>query len=109
MGGRYAQHPEDDSLQMLYEAKAAGMTRVDQMVASNATGDRAAGETLFMVQGRLGDPAALRVGVNAAAVTETSVETSLQQLQQQTREHAAQQPAQNPQAPQHDAPAIGGR
>lgn len=109
MGGQYAHRSDDYSLQMLYEAKAAGMTRVDQLVASNAVGGRAAGETLFMLQGRPGDPAALRVGVNAAAVTDTPVETSLQQLQQQSREHPARPPAPVQQAPQPDAPAIGGR
>lgn len=31
------------------------------------------------------------------------------QLQQRRREQMAQQPAQNQQAPQHEAPAIGGR
>lgn len=109
MGGEYAQHADDYSLLMLHEAKAGGITRVDQLVASNATGDRTAGETIFLVQGRPGDPAALRVGVNTAEVRETPVETSMELIQQQTREQAVQTPTQNNPAPQHDAPAIGGR
>ena len=46
------------------------MTRVDRVVASNAVGGRTAGETLFLVQGVLGDPAALRVGVAATEVVD---------------------------------------
>ncbi len=57
LGGRYAEHAEDYSLVMLREAKAAGITRVDQIVASNPSAGRAAGETLFLVQG---SPAILR-------------------------------------------------
>ena len=91
---------------MLREAKAAGITRVDQIVASNPSGGRAAGETLFLVQGSPGDPAAVRAGVNAAEVRETAVETSLRQLQQQAREQGA--PVSAP-AQQHEAPAMGGR
>lgn len=34
---------------------------------------------------------------------------ALLQLQQRRREQMTRQPAQNQQAPQHDAPAIGGR
>ena len=91
---------------MLREAKAAGITRVDQIVASNPSAGRAAGETLFLVQGSPGDPAALRAGVNAAEVRETAVESSLRQLQQQSREQAAPAPAP---AQQQDAPVMGGR
>lgn len=108
MGGHYAEQADQYSLVMLHEAKAAGLTRVDQVVASNATGSRAAGETLFLVQGTPGDPAAIRVGVNAAEVRETSVDTSLQRLQQQSVELAAQSSAQS--APlQTEATAMGGR
>ena len=65
------------------------MTRVDRVVASNAVGGRSAGETLFLVQGVLGDPAALRVGVAATEVVDMPVETSLQLLQQQAVERTA--------------------
>jgi len=106
LGGRYAEHADAYSLVMLREAKAAGITQVDQIVASNPSAGRAAGETLFLVQGSPGDPAALRAGVNAAEVRETSVETSLRQLQQQSRDQSA--PAHVP-AQQPEAPAMGGR
>lgn len=109
MGGRYSEHAEAYSLVMLHEAKAAGLTRVDQVVASNATGVRAAGETLFLVQGSLTDPAAHRVGVNAAEVMETGVEASLRQLQRQSQEQQEQAQSRNAPAQQQDAPAMGGR
>lgn len=88
------------------EARGRGVTRVDQIVASNPSAGRAAGETLFLVQGSPGDPAALRAGVNAAEVRDTAVEFSLRQLQQQSREQAAPVPAP---AQQQEAPAMGGR
>ncbi|WP_349985423.1 XVIPCD domain-containing protein [Stenotrophomonas sp. WHRI 8082] len=87
MGGQYADSADDYSLVLLHEAKSSGITRVDQVISSNPVGDRAAGETIFLVQGVAGDPASLRVGVNAAEVTGTSVETSLRKLELQQQEH----------------------
>ncbi len=86
MGTDYAEHADDYSLQLLLAAKSNGFTGVDQIVPSNAVGTRSAGETLFLVQGALDDPAALRLGVTAAVVTDTPVNISLQQLQQQADE-----------------------
>ncbi len=54
LGGRYAENAEVYSLSLLYEAKAQGITGVDQIVTSNATGSRDEGETIFLVQGRSG-------------------------------------------------------
>ena len=89
LGGRYRERADDYSLPLLHAAREAGMTRVDRVVASNAVGARSAGETLFLVQGVLTDPAALRVGISANEVTDVPVDTSLQLLQQQSREHTA--------------------
>ena len=89
MGGRYGEHADDYSLPLLLAAREAGLSRVDRVVASNAVGARSAGETLFLVQGVLGDPAALRVGVAATEVVDMPVETSLQLLQQQALERTA--------------------
>lgn len=108
MGGQYAERAEDSSLRLLLEAKSAGMTRVDQIVSSNAVGDRSAGETLFLVQGTPADPAALRVGVNAAAVIETPADTSLQLLQQQSEGQAQSLPDVGTALHQHNTPAMGG-
>ena len=44
LGGRYAEQAEAYSLSLLYDAKAKGVARVDQIVTSNATGDRAKGD-----------------------------------------------------------------
>lgn len=109
MGGRYAEQADEYSLVMLHEAKAAGLTRVDQVVASNPVRGSTAGETLFLVQGSLTDPAAHRVGVNAAEVSETGVEASLQRLQRQSQEQQEQTHLQNAPAQQQDAPVMGGR
>lgn len=94
---------------MLDEAKAAGLTRVDQVVASNPVRGATAGETLFLVQGSLTDPAAHRIGVNAAEVSETGVDASLQRLQRQSQEQQEQTHLQNAPAQQQDAPVLGGR
>ncbi|AWH19826.1 XVIPCD domain-containing protein [Stenotrophomonas sp. ZAC14D2_NAIMI4_6] len=106
MGGAYAEHADEYSLVMLLETKAAGLSRVDQVVASNPVQGGAAGETLFLVQGSLTDPAAQRVGVNAAKIAETNAEASLQELQRQSREQTP--PHQTP-AQQQEAPVLGGR
>lgn len=107
LGEPYADKAEAYSLSLLYDAKSAGVTRVDQIVTSNATGTRTQGETLFLVQGTPGDPAALRVPVSAAGAADMSVDTSLRRLQEQS----SQNPAPTTAAPtqQQDAPAIGGR
>lgn len=105
-GGRSSNRGKDPSMTM---RPLLTHTRVDGLVARNATGTRAAGETLFLVQGRPGDPGALRVGVNAAELQQTSVDTSLHLLQQQTRDQAIHAPIQHAPAQQHDAPALDGR
>lgn len=104
LGGQYAQNADAYSLRLLYDAKANRLTSVDDITLSNATGTRAQGENLFMVQGRANDPASTRVTVATAALTQAPVEASLDRLQQQAREQAGQTPA-----PQHEAPSIGGR
>jgi hypothetical protein len=104
MGAAYAEHADDYSLQLLLAAKANGFTAVDQIVASNAVGTRSAGETLFLVQGALDDPAALRLGVTAAIVTDTPVNISLQQLQQQADEGVLRASNQGAPAIHHPAP-----
>lgn len=107
LGGHYAEQADAFSLSLLYDAKAKGVTRVDQIVTSNATGNRVEGETLFLVQGRSGDPAALRVPVSVAAMAEMPINISLQRLQEQ---QAQTTPAVPTVPAQHqDAPAMGGR
>ena len=108
LGGRYAQNADDYSLPLLVAAKASGMTHVDQIAASNAVGTRGAGETLFLVQGALADPAAFRVGVNAAQIMDTPVRASLHDLHQPGLEGTARPSdhAESP-APHHPLPSGG--
>lgn len=105
LGEPYAEHAEQYSLVLLHRAKSANLTDISQITPSHPTDGRAAGETLFLVQGRPGDPAAQREGVTAAEVLQTPPETSLQLLAQQAQ---AAQPA-VPEAPvqQRAAPAMG--
>jgi hypothetical protein len=108
LGGHYAENAEKYSLSLLHDAKQGGITNVSQIVTSNATATRAEGETLFMVQGRNGDPAAQRVAVSTAAMTEMTEDASLQRLQQQAQNQPAPQPP-SPPTQQQDVPAIGAR
>ncbi|KRG42488.1 hypothetical protein ARC78_09030 [Stenotrophomonas pictorum JCM 9942] len=83
LGGLHAERAEAHGLGLLLEAKARGITRVDQIVTSNATASRAAGETMFLIQGRVNDPAAERIPVSAAELVATSIDTGLRRLQEQ--------------------------
>jgi hypothetical protein len=111
LGGRYAENADAYSLSLLHDAKANGVTRVDQIVTSNATGTRAEGETVFLVQGRVGDPAALRVPVSAAELGRTSVDASLERLGQQQQQAAPSRNGVQEQvdAPVQQVPSMGGR
>lgn len=102
LGGAYVEHAEQYSLVMLHRAKQANLSDISQITPSHATDGRAAGETLFLVQGRQGDPAAQRVGITAAEVAQTPPETSLQLLAQQAQAVQADTPT-----PQRSAPAMG--
>ncbi|WP_115004128.1 XVIPCD domain-containing protein [Xanthomonas campestris] len=108
LGGRYAQNADSYSLALLYEAKANGMTRVDNLVPSNATGTQTEGTRIFLVQGQNNDPAALRVVSETATIAATPVETSLQRLHQQ-QQTASEAQGQQQQQQQQQQPAIGGR
>ncbi|WP_305805404.1 XVIPCD domain-containing protein [Stenotrophomonas sp. YIM B06876] len=83
LGGLHTERAEVHGLVLLHEAKARGITRVDQIVVNNATATRAAGETLFLVQGGVTDPAAVRIAISAAELATTSIDISLRQLQEQ--------------------------
>ena len=102
LGGPYAQQAEQYSLVLLHRAKQANLSDISQITPSHATAGRAAGETLFLVQGRQGDPAAQRVGVSAAEVMQTPPQTSLQQLAQQAQVAPVEAPT-----PQRSTPTMG--
>lgn len=65
---------------LLVLAKDKDLERVDHVLLSNATADRPAGHTLFVVQGEPGNPAHLRAAMPTELAAKTSVEESMQQF-----------------------------
>lgn len=103
LGGDYERHAGRYALALLHRAKEAGLTGVDDIALSNATAGRAAGETIFLVQGRTGDPAAHRVAAVGEDIRQASEAQSLERLQAQER---AREPANAPPViPPHARPA----
>ncbi|SFK79364.1 XVIPCD domain-containing protein [Lysobacter sp. cf310] len=80
LGPPYDRNNEGVNLHLLAEAKLANLSDISAIATNNATATRAAGETLFMVQGRPGDPAAARVAVSADVATHATPEASLNRL-----------------------------
>lgn len=77
---------------LLVLAKDNDLDRVDHVLLSNATPDKAAGHSLFVVQGEPSDPAHQRAAMPTALAAQTSVEESMQQFDAVSRQ--AQQRAQ---------------
>ncbi|MFL0350126.1 XVIPCD domain-containing protein [Stenotrophomonas lactitubi] len=94
---------------LLVLAKDNGLDRVDHVIASNATGHRPAGYTLFVVQGEPSTSAHLHADIATEQAANTSVEASMQQLDTVSREAnqraQTQQIEQNTQNAQHEAHA----
>lgn len=65
---------------LLVLAKEHGLTQADHVVLSNATADKRAGHTVFVVQGALDNPAHQRAAMPTEQAVQTSVEASLQQF-----------------------------
>ncbi|MGV7196892.1 XVIPCD domain-containing protein [Xanthomonas axonopodis] len=95
--GRQAGVPDEinqqTSASLLALAKENGLTRVDHVLLSNATDTVEASRNIFVVQGRLGDPAALRADMPTAQAAHAPVEQSFAQLEQ-TNQRLAQSQAQ---------------
>ncbi|MCM5618946.1 XVIPCD domain-containing protein, partial [Xanthomonas hortorum] len=95
--GRQAGVPDEinqqTSASLLALAKENGLTRVDHVLLSSATDTVEAARTIFVVQGRLGDPAALRADMPTAQAAHAPVEQSFAQLEQ-TNQRLAQSQAQ---------------
>lgn len=77
-----------------------GFTRIDHVVLSQANGNFAAGENLFVVQGALDDPTHQRVRMRTELALATPVSETLQQLEtvQQSRAQSV--------APQRELAAV---
>lgn len=77
----FRQNPEQLSMSLLATAKVHGLSRVDHLIPNQATANLEPNEHLFMVQGRLDDPAMHRVMVNTATATGTPMEESLSRIE----------------------------
>lgn len=65
---------------LLVLAKDNDLERVDHVLVSNATTDKPAGHTLFVVQGEPSNPAHQRASMPTEQAAQTSVEESMQQF-----------------------------
>lgn len=71
---------------LLVLAKDNDLDRVDHVLLSNATADKPAGHTLFVVQGEPSDPAHQRAAMPTELAAQTTVEESMQQFDAVSRE-----------------------
>ncbi|OBU53750.1 XVIPCD domain-containing protein [Stenotrophomonas maltophilia] len=71
---------------LLVLAKDNDLDRVDHVLLSNATADKPAGHTLFVVQGEPSNPAHQRAAMPTEQAAQTSVEESMQQFDVVSRE-----------------------
>lgn len=96
-GRPFDQRSEQLSHSLLTVARENGMTQVDHLIGSRADASHRAGEDLFVVQGRLNDPAHIRASVNVELASQTPVANSQRQLdaveQRLAVQHTAQQQA----------------
>ncbi len=82
------------TVSLLVLAKDNGLDRVDHVVLSNATADKAAGHNVFVVQGELNNPAHQRAYMPTEQAVQTPVHDSLQRFEvisQQQQQIQAQQ------------------
>ncbi|WP_082559564.1 MULTISPECIES: XVIPCD domain-containing protein [unclassified Lysobacter] len=107
LGEPYTQRVDEINLSLLNAAKINGLTQVDHVAPNRATDQLRAGEMLFLVQGRMGDPAAQRVALSVDVAANTPAHTSLARLdafnQTAAQEPALAQPAQS-QSQTQDSP-----
>lgn len=85
-GRTFDEASERMTASLLVLAKDNDLDRVDHVLLSNATADKPAGHTLFVVQGRPSDPAHQRAAMPTELAAQTSVEESMQQFDAVSRE-----------------------
>lgn len=85
-GRTFDQASERMTASLLVLAKDNDLDRVDHVLLSNATADKPAGHTLFVVQGEPSDPAHQRAAMPTELAAQTSVEESMQQFDAVSRE-----------------------
>ena len=105
--------PDDNSDRMIASvtrlAREHGLARIDHVVLSEQTGQLRPGENVFVVQGRLDDPAHTRLHMKTQLAVSTPVEESFRGLQAlhdapQRRDVQTQQPDEAALAEQRTAP-----
>ncbi|KRD74796.1 XVIPCD domain-containing protein [Lysobacter sp. Root983] len=101
LGGDYARNAEAIGLSVLAAAKTHHITQADGLVPNRANGEVPADQTLFLLQGRPGDPGAQRVAISVEVAANTPVQASLARLDELNR--AAPQPPGPEQAHSQDA------
>lgn len=85
-GRTFDEASERITASLLVLAKDNDLDRVDHVLLSNATADKPAGHTLFVVQGEPSDPAHQRAAMPTELAAQTSVEESMQQFDAVSRE-----------------------
>lgn len=85
-GRAFDEASERMTASLLVLAKDNDLDRVDHVLLSNATADKPAGHTLFVVQGEPSDPAHQRAAMPTELAAQTSVEESMQQFDAVSRE-----------------------
>ncbi|WP_080357266.1 zeta toxin family protein [Stenotrophomonas maltophilia] len=85
-GRTFDEASERMTASLLVLAKDSDLDRVDHVLLSNATADKPAGHTLFVVQGEPSDPAHQRAAMPTELAAQTSVEESMQQFDAVSRE-----------------------
>ncbi|MGO1072489.1 XVIPCD domain-containing protein [Lysobacter sp. CA199] len=92
-GRQWDETSERMTASLLALAKEGGLSRVDHVVFSNKSGQVAAGENVFVVQGRLDDPAHLRAHMKtdeAARTPEAVSFDKVEALNERIAQHSAQ-------------------
>ncbi|MFB5854325.1 zeta toxin family protein [Stenotrophomonas maltophilia] len=85
-GRTFDEASERMTASLLVLAKDNDLNRVDHVLLSNATADKPAGHTLFVVQGEPSDPAHQRAAMPTELAAQTTVEESMQQFDAVSRE-----------------------
>lgn len=93
-GRTFDETSERMSASLLASAKDAGITRADHVVLSRQTANSPAAQNIFVVQGDMSDPAALRTHMATADAAQRPVQESLGQVeaigQRQAHEQATE-------------------
>ncbi|WP_305805062.1 XVIPCD domain-containing protein [Stenotrophomonas sp. YIM B06876] len=110
-GRRFDEVSERIAASLLPVAKQHGLTRVDHVLLSRHGTHAAAGGTLFVVQGKMDDPARKMAHVDTVAAAQTPVETSFNRLdqvnEQQAQQREQERALQEQRSHSPHAPAMG--